>query len=186
MPLTNRLSTCTVSGSYVDLTGTPIAGQVGFTSRAILTDTVNNQILINKRIVATLDANGSFSVVLPVTDDADLVPSGFTYLVEELFSGGRSFDINIPSSSATLNLADVAPASTSAGLGSTYTTLAQYTALDAQVQTLLPTVNTVVNTANLINASTTSAATAATAASTASSSADEYTRTIHPFVLMGV
>lgn len=186
MPLTNRLSTCTVSGSYVDLTGTPIAGQVGFTSRAILTDSVNNQILINKRITATLDANGSFSVVLPVTDDPDLTPSGFTYLVEELFAGGRTFDMNIPSSATTLNLADVAPAATNAGLGSTYTTVAQYTTLDAQVQTLLPTINTVINTSNLINSAVTSAATAATAATTASAAADEYARNIHPFVLMGV
>ena len=186
MPLTNRLSTCTVSGSYVDLTGTPVAGQVGFTSRAILTDTVNNQILINKKIVATLDANGSFSVVLPVTDDTDLLPSGFTYLVEELFSGGRTFDINIPSTAATLNLADVAPASTSSGVGSTYTTLAQYTSLNAQVQTLVPTVNTVVNTTNLINAAIASAATAATGATNAAIEAAEYNRNIHPFVLMGV
>lgn len=186
MALTPNLTTVTVSGTYVDIQGNPIAGQVNFTPRAILTDAAYNQIVISKTISVTLDPTGSFSVVLPVTDDTSLSPINFTYSVEEAFVGGRIYDISIPSTSATLNLADVVPSSASSGLSSTYVLLTTYTTLNAQVQTMVPTVNTAVNPAGQINTATTAATTAATAATNAANTAAEALRYIHPFLLMGV
>lgn len=186
MALTPNLTTVTVSGTYVDIQGNPIAGQVNFTPRAILTDASYNQIVIAKTISVTLDANGSFSATLPVTDDASLTPVNFTYSVEEAFVGGRIYDISIPSASASLNLADVVPSSASTGLSSTYVLLSAYNTLNAQVQTMVATVNTASDPASQINTATTAATTAATAATNASNTAAEALRYIHPFLLMGV
>lgn len=188
MALTPNLTTVTVSGTYVDIQGNPIAGQVNFTPRAILTDASYDQIVIAKTISVTLDANGSFSTTLPVTDDTSLSPYNFTYSVEEAFSGGRIYDIAIPSSAAAtgLNLADVAPSSASAGLSSTYVLLSSYSTLNTQVQGMVATVNTASAPATAINTATTAATAAATSAASTAATAAENLRYIHPFLLMGV
>lgn len=186
MALTPNLTTVTVSGTYVDIQGNPIAGQVNFTPRAILTDASYNQIVIAKTISVTLDSNGSFSTILPATDDTSLSPYNFTYLVEEAFSGGRLYDIAIPSAAATLNLADVAPSSASAGLSSTYVLLSSYSTLNAQVTGMVATVNTASDPAGQINTATAAATSAASSASATAATAAENLRYIHPFLLMGV
>lgn len=135
MPLTPNLTTITVEGEYVDVTGAAISGQVRFTPRATLKDSAADQVIINRAITVTLDSNGSFSVVLPATDDTSVIPTNFTYFVEELFSGGATYDITIPSGTAggVLNLADIAPAISSTGSGSSYVTTSQYNALVARL-----------------------------------------------------
>jgi len=186
--LTPNLSTVTVSGTYVDIQGTPIAGQVNFTPRAILTDASYDQIVIAKTVSVTLDSNGSFSTTLPVTDDTSLSPYNFTYLVEEAFSGGRLYDIAIPSDAVLtgLNLADVAPASASVGLSSTYVLLSTYSTLNAQVQGMVAVVNTASAPATAINTATAAATAASVSAAAAAATAAENLRYIHPFLLMGV
>lgn len=186
MALTPNLSTVTVSGTYVDIQGNPIAGQVSFTPRAILTDPAYDQIIIAKTIYVTLDSNGSFSVVLPVTDDQDLDPYDFTYSVEEAFSGGRTYDISIPSSPSTLDLADVVPALADDGTTVNYVLLSVYTALDAQVQGMVPTVNTAIAPVAQLDAATALAAAAAASAADAANAAVNAAGYIHPFLLMGV
>lgn len=124
-----------MTGTYIDIAGNPIAGQVKFTPRAVIKDTTLNYILINSTITVTLDANGSFSKSLIVTDDADASPTGFTYYVEEAFVGGRSFDMLLPSSTAggTLDLADVSPAVANSGSAALYVTATQYNSIDARL-----------------------------------------------------
>jgi len=185
MPLTSNLSTVTVSGTFVDIQGNAIAGQVTFTPRATLTDTVANQIIVPKTVTVTLDSNGSFSTVLPATDDTDLTPYNFTYYVTESFVGGRSYDITVPAGTA-LNLADVAPATLSVGAGSTYITLTTYNTLYNQVQTMVATVNTATTITTQVTTASNAATSAATSASTAATAATEYTLVMHPFLLMGV
>ena len=173
MALTPNLTTETVSGTYVDLQGAPIAGQVKFTPRTVLTDPIFNQIIIPNTITVTLDSNGSFSVSLPATDDPDTTPTGFTYRVEESFSGGRTYDIGIPLSSAGtgINLADVVPALPDTGAGATYVLTSQYGTLNSQVQGMVSTVNAATTITNTANTAAASAATAATNAGTASTNA---------------
>jgi len=132
------LSTITITGSYVDITGAAIAGQVKFTPRAILKDAAANQIIIPNTVTVTLDANGSFSVVLPATDDTSVVPTNFTYTVEEAFPNGTTFDITVPQGSVggTIDLADIAPALPSVGEGSSYVTINQYNTLSGRLTTL--------------------------------------------------
>lgn len=120
MAIPGNLSLVTVTGTYIDITGDPIAGQVKFTPRAVLRNTTSNVILVNSTIVVTLDANGAFSQQLVATNDPDASPVDFSYFVEEAFVGGRSFDILLPSATATVDLADVSPAVANDGTGALY------------------------------------------------------------------
>lgn len=135
MALPGNLTTITVTGTYLDIAGNPIAGQVKFTPRAVIKNVTSNIILINSTITVTLDASGAFSQALVATDDTDAAPVNFTYRVEEAFSGGRTFDILLPSATAggTIDLADVSPALADDGSGALYVTVAAYDALEARV-----------------------------------------------------
>lgn len=134
MPLTPNWTVIPVGTTYVDVEGNPIAGQVKFTPRAIVTDAVYGQIIISNTITATLDNTGSFVVYLPATDDPDVVPNGFTYLVEEAFPNGRTYDIEVPQSTVgTLNLATLVPTTANAGAASLYVSLAQYFNINGRV-----------------------------------------------------
>lgn len=130
MALPASLSTCTVVGTYVDLQGNPVRGSINFTPQTILKETAANVIIIPVVIQKTFDATGSFSVVLPVTNDNDVTPQPFIYTLEENFTGGRTIEIALPLSVAgtTQNLADLLPALASAEAAS-YVTVDQYQAL---------------------------------------------------------
>lgn len=133
MALPASLSTCTVVGTYVDLQGNPVRGSINFTPQTILKETAANVIIIPVVIQKTFDATGSFSVVLPVTNDTDVTPQPFIYTIEENFTGGRTIEIALPLSVAgtTQNLADLLPALESAEAAS-YVTVDQYQALLAR------------------------------------------------------
>lgn len=135
MALPANLTTITVTGTYLDIAGNPIAGQVKFTPRAVIKNVTSNIILINSTITVTLDASGAFSQALVATNDPDAAPVDFTYRVEEAFSGGRTFDILLPTATVggTIDLADVSPAVADDGTGALYVTQAQYDALEARV-----------------------------------------------------
>ncbi len=135
MALPVNLTTITVTGTYLDIAGNPIAGQVKFTPRAVLKNVTSNVILINSTITVTLNANGAFSQALVATNDSDAAPIDFTYIVEEAFVGGRTYDILVPSATVggTLDLADVSPAVADDGTGALYVTVAQYDSLEARV-----------------------------------------------------
>ena len=181
MALTPNLSTVTIAGTYVDIQGNPIAGQVKFTPRAIIKDVTANQVIIPRVISATLDTNGSFSVTIPATDDSDVTPLNFTYGVEEAFTGGRTFDIAVPAGSGTINLADVAPTVSSSGTeAATYVLLSAYTTLDATVTQIKTVTDTVLTSVNEITA-------AKDAAVSAASDLDLIEKKfISPLMLMGV
>jgi hypothetical protein len=121
-----NLSLVTVTGTYIDISGVPIAGQVKFTPRAVLRNVTSNVILVNSTIVVTLDANGAFSQQLVATDDNDASPVNFTYFVEEAFTGGRQFDILLPAATPVIDLADVSPAIANDGTGALYISAAEF------------------------------------------------------------
>lgn len=133
MAIPANLSLVTVTGTYIDISGVPIAGQVKFTPRAVLRNVTSNVILVNSTIVVTLDANGSFSQQLVATDDGDASPIDFTYFVEEAFVGGRQFDVLLPASSPTVDLADVSPAVANDGTGALYVSQSEFTAYEARL-----------------------------------------------------
>ena len=112
MALPTTLSTCTVVGTYVDLSGNPVRGSINITPQTILKEVTQNFIIIPVVIQKTFDATGSFTVVLPVTSDTDVTPQPFIYTFEENFTGGRTIELALPLSVAgtTQNLADLLPA----------------------------------------------------------------------------
>ena len=111
MALPSNLSTRIVTGNYVSPDGTPIAGQIRFTLPDSLIVASQGQIVVESSKTATLDANGSFSVTIPVTNDVDASPLNYLYTVNELFPGGRTYTISLPAGS-TINIATIAPVGT--------------------------------------------------------------------------
>lgn len=130
MALPTTLSTCTVVGTYVDLSGNPVRGSINITPQTILKEVTENVIIIPVVIQKTFDATGSFTVVLPVTSDTDVTPQPFIYTFEENFTGGRTIELALPLSVAgtTQNLADLLPALSSADAAS-YVSVDAYQAL---------------------------------------------------------
>lgn len=133
MALPASLSTCTVVGTYVDLSGNPVRGSINITPQTILKETTANVIIIPVVIQKTFDATGSFTVELPVTSDTDVTPQPFIYTFEENFTGGRTIELALPLSVAgtTQNLADLLPALGSAEAAS-YVSVDAYQALLAR------------------------------------------------------
>lgn len=111
MALPSNLSTRTVTGNYVSPDGVAIAGQIRFTLPDSLIDSSEGKIVVESSKTATLDANGSFSVTIPVTNDADVTPLNYVYTVTELFPGGRTYTISLPTGSA-INIATISPTGT--------------------------------------------------------------------------
>ena len=179
MALTADLSTITLTGTYVDIEGNPVSGSVRFTPQSIIKDTDQNQIIINIPIQATLNGSGSFSVVLPVTDDTDVAPVPFAYEVEEIFAGGRTFFITIPGGGAgTQDIADLAPA-VSTSEAANFVTTSQYNILEARRVVALANYNQIDDIAATVEL-------AESYASTASTHATGATKAPHPFVTMGL
>lgn len=122
-----------ITGKYEDVLGNPIAGQVRFTPRAIVTDLAYSTIVISNAVTVTLDGTGAFSVYLPPTDAAYLTPSGWTYLVAELFGTQRSYDIAVPSATVgALDLSSVVPSTPNPGTAALYVPASSYAALAAR------------------------------------------------------
>lgn len=116
MPLPASVTTIPVHGKILraDASGTPAVGTVKFAIPQTLRDTTGNVLLGPVTYLATLDANGEFTLSLPATDDSDISPSGWVYTVT--IATGEWVDeflISVPVATAgTLELADVAPAAT--------------------------------------------------------------------------
>jgi hypothetical protein len=109
MALAPTLTTVTITGNYVDYEGTAIQGQVRFTLGEVLRNGTDDQMVAPSSIVVAL-TNGAFSVTLPATNDPDIVPTTFTYTVEESFIGGRTYTISVPYDTVgSLDLADLSP-----------------------------------------------------------------------------
>lgn len=191
MALTPNLTIVPVTGTYVDIEGNPIAGQVKFTPRTVITDAIYGQIIISNTITATLDTNGSFTAYLPATDDTSVTPTGFTYEVVESFTNGRTFDMAVPAVTVgSINLATVIPATSNAGTATLYVSSAQYTSVANRI-TVVEGYSTSIGTASI--AATTSSANATAAAASASTAATQATNAANnakayfsPLLLLGV
>jgi hypothetical protein len=109
MALGPNLTTVEITGSYVDFEGNPIEGQIRFSIAQVLRNGTDDQLVAPSSVVVPLVA-GSFSVLLPATNDPDVVPNPFVYTVEESFPRGRSYQISIPFDTVgSLDLADISP-----------------------------------------------------------------------------
>ena len=108
MALPASLSTITITGAYVDYSGTAISGQITFTLGDVLRSGIDNIMVAPSTVVVPLIA-GAFSVTLPATNDPDIIPNPYTYTVVESFVGGRTYTISVPYNGGSLDLADISP-----------------------------------------------------------------------------
>jgi hypothetical protein len=80
MTLPGNITTITLTGTFVDLEGDPAAGTVWLTPSSPLYDLAGTCILTAEPIIVTLDSSGSFSQVLPCTNNTSVRPNPFYYL----------------------------------------------------------------------------------------------------------
>lgn len=125
MPLPSNVGTGTVTGNFSQ---DDIPGVVMTTWKVTLTPserqfsdvtaTPASIAFLKPSYVGTLDVDGNLSMTVPATNDADLNPLDFTYLVTYTFPGlglnPRSFFIEVPEG-GTVNLPTVNPVQQSNG-----------------------------------------------------------------------
>jgi hypothetical protein len=109
MPLPNNLQTITLTGTFLDTTGTALSGTLTFTPPPELVDP-GNAIMYSAPVTANLDSSGHFSVTLICTDNSILLPVGWFYTVTENVRGVRSYPIFVPHSlGSTVDLSSLTP-----------------------------------------------------------------------------
>lgn len=101
-----------VFGTYLRLNGTPNTGQIWFDSStpvSVQDETGTTVLVVPQRIVADLDTNGYFEVMLPATTDRAVDPQGWTYQVKERIADGLEYSIDVPAELVSLNLVPMRP-----------------------------------------------------------------------------
>ena len=116
MALPQNFDTIELVGQYVDFLGnppptTPEPGRLDFEPTADMLKHIDSKLLIFKAVrSATLQADGAFTIRLPITNDPDIVPT-FMYSVRESIPGAakRTYTIEIPVTllPGPVNIADV-------------------------------------------------------------------------------
>ena len=118
MPLPIDLTSITVTATYEDGSGAPLFGYVTFTPSAELTDSTGHVILRAAPISAQL-FRGSISQVLACTDNANIAPSGWYWIVNEVIGNAagvltqRTYNVLLPHSlGSTVDLSTLVPITT--------------------------------------------------------------------------
>lgn len=116
MTIPAGISTVTVTGKYIKPDGTALSGTVTFSTDAAVRLPDQDATALGSVSVA-LGTDGSFSVVLIATDNTDARPINYTYTVAEALTGqpARTYSIALPKATPAVDLADLAPATASAG-----------------------------------------------------------------------
>ena len=103
----------TVTGTYEDPIGDPAEGRVTFKLTSTMRQPEGNLTIVPTDVVATLDGDGEFSIVLPANNDSGTVPSGVGYEVTERIRGAalNKYFISIDKDAIgdTVDLADLVP-----------------------------------------------------------------------------
>lgn len=112
MPLSN-LDKVQVTGTWYTIDDEPATGSVTFRPSHWLVDPDTDTFVVPVDFVVTLDATGSIDIELPATDDPDLSPIGWSYLVTVQVVGALTqmppFVLEIPWDGGPIDLTDVLP-----------------------------------------------------------------------------
>lgn len=102
----------TVTGTYLQVDGTPASGSVTFTLTASITD--GTTIVSGSPRKIELDASGSFTVQMPANDDSTTSPQNTLYQVAEQINSGkiveRGYYVALAKAVPSVNIAALAPA----------------------------------------------------------------------------
>lgn len=109
------LTTRTIAGTLLDIDGAAVEGATIRLIRTIqLHGPGDDTTLLPGEHTDTTDANGAYSLAVPVNDDADWSPSGWAYtLVVTTATSRYQANIAVPTG-ATTSLADLTPVTTTA------------------------------------------------------------------------
>ena len=77
----------TLTGDYTDGEGAPLWGTLTFTPSTTLADTADDVVIRPRPIQVSLSDNGTFTARLLATDNASLLPAGWTWQVSEAVAG---------------------------------------------------------------------------------------------------
>lgn len=80
---------------------TPAVGSIRFVPSTTVYDSSGAVVLVPTPLLVTLDGGGAFSIPLVCTDDPSTNPNGWTWIVSELFAGGREYRIQVPTSAVS-------------------------------------------------------------------------------------
>lgn len=110
------VATVTLTGRYIRPDGTPLTGSITFEPPAFLTLSGVDTISTGAATVE-LDETGAFTITLIATDDPGTDPTGWTYAVTERLHqvSGRTYPLQLPAATPTVDLADIAPTDPSLG-----------------------------------------------------------------------
>jgi hypothetical protein len=105
------LTTVQVHGQILDPDGlTPAVGTVTFRTLIELRDVVDNIVYPPADFTATLDVLGEFTIVLPTTDNPDILPINWVYQVYINTTGWTSTQyVQLPFAPGTTEFADLTP-----------------------------------------------------------------------------
>ena len=114
MALPGTLNTLTVTGTYDSAAGVAQAGVVMFTPSATVLDAAGKVVITAVPVPEPLNSGGSFSVVLPCTDNAGLVPLNWQYNVTVAVAGAQqTFPTYLPhalgGTTGTVDITQLAP-----------------------------------------------------------------------------
>lgn len=114
MPFPVSLNMVTVTGTFLKLENAgPQSGKVIFAHPYLLSSGSDNVNITPGQRVATLDNNGSFTIQVPATDDAQWLPTQYPYRITLQLDGFQySFESMFPQAVATVDLADIIPLAT--------------------------------------------------------------------------
>lgn len=121
MALPGNITTITLTGKYIDFKGDPIAGQVIITLPKFLVNAAANRLIVPSSVTSVLDANGAFSLTVPISNDADLdvfddADDIFDYTFEEAFIGGSTYLLTLTASlGASVDISDLRATATVVG-----------------------------------------------------------------------
>lgn len=93
-----------IRGTFINLDGSPMAGQVSFAANVTgktMVASAAKKLIAARPLAVTLDGAGYFQIQIPATNDPDITPLNFTYTVAE--PTGRTYSITVPWNTATLS-----------------------------------------------------------------------------------
>jgi hypothetical protein len=105
------------TSGYLSPDGTPYTGTIRFTPSVSRVTSAEHGVIALGPVNATLSASGTFTETLLATDASGFSPSGWTYRVDEEFTNapGRSYNLSLPASAATVALPSLALVESSSG-----------------------------------------------------------------------